>query len=189
MHQFPTPICDVVAAVNSSGKVIFLYFLGNRDRDQLVAELESWGYEAECNAEAAADVERQVSEYFSGTRKVFDLALAPEGTPFQQRVWQELLTIPFGETMSYGELATRVGNPKASRAVGGANGENPISLIIPCHRVIGTDRSLTGYGGGLNVKEALLNHEGAKFTAGSRPRSATKEPLQAELGLAVSHEN
>jgi methylated-DNA-[protein]-cysteine S-methyltransferase len=188
VHQFSTPICDAIAAVNSAGDLIFLYFLGNRDREQVVTELEAWGYDADWNAEAVAEVQKQVSEYFSGTRKVFDLALAPQGTPFQQRVWKELLTIPFGQTMSYGELATRVGNPKASRAVGGANGQNPVSLIIPCHRVIGTDRSLTGYGGGLNVKEALLNHEGASFAVASRTGSATKEPLQAELGLAVSHE-
>jgi methylated-DNA-[protein]-cysteine S-methyltransferase len=184
IHQFSTPVCDAIAAVNSSGQLVFLYFLGNREREQVIAELQLLGYQAEWDADAVASVEKQVTEYFAGTRKTFDLALAPEGTPFQQRVWQELLTIPFGETMSYGELATRVGNPKASRAVGGANGQNPISLIIPCHRVIGTDRSLTGYGGGLNIKEALLNHEGAKFIA-SRSRPAPEEPLQTQLGLAV----
>ncbi|MCU1306360.1 MAG: ogt [Acidobacteriaceae bacterium] len=163
---------------------MLLYFLGNRDREQLVAELNSRGYDAEFDAEGVARVEKQVLEYFTGKRKTFDLALAPEGTPFQQRVWQELLRIPYGETISYGELATRVGNPKASRAVGGANGQNPISLIVPCHRVIGSDLSLTGYGGGLNVKEALLKHEGARFVV-SGSRAAPEEPLQAELGLAV----
>src|SRR3954453_17337940 len=95
-HQFSTPICEAVAAVNSKGELIFLYFLGNRDREQVVAELESWGYHAEWNAEAVAEGEKQGTEYFNGSRKVFDLALAPEGTPFQQRVWQELLMIKFG---------------------------------------------------------------------------------------------
>ena len=92
---------------------------------------------------------------------MFDLPLAPVGTPFQQRVWTALLNIPHGVTISYGELATRLGDPKASRAVGLANGRNPISIIIPCHRVIGANGNLTGYGGGLDRKEWLLRHEGA----------------------------
>ena len=101
-------------------------------------------------------------EYFEGDRKSFDdLSLAPEGTAFQLRVWRELLSIPYGETLSYGQLARRIGRPAASRAVGMANGRNPIPIIIPCHRVIGADGSLTGYGGGLPMKEWLLGHEGA----------------------------
>jgi methylated-DNA-[protein]-cysteine S-methyltransferase len=187
VHDFSTPICGAIAGVNSTGELVLLYFLGKHEREQVVALLESRGYQVEWNAEAVSAVETQVAEYFTGIRRTFDLPLAPDGTSFQQRVWQELLTIPFGETMSYGELATRVGNPKASRAVGGANGQNPISLIIPCHRVIGSNLSLTGYGGGLNVKEALLTHEGAKF-APSRLRSTTEELLQAQLGLAVGQE-
>ena len=105
------------------------------------------------------DVMRQLDAYFAGKRREFDLELAPEGTPFQQRVWQELRTIPFGETISYGELARRIGRPSASRAVGAANGRNPISIIVPCHRVIGSNGSLTGFGGGLDTKRALLDHE------------------------------
>ncbi len=105
---------------------------------------------------------RALAEYFEGRRKSFDeLVLAPVGTPFQQRVWQELLRIPYGHTTSYGQLARRIGRPTASRAVGMANGRNPIGVIIPCHRVIGADGSLTGYGGGLPMKEWLLQHEGA----------------------------
>ncbi len=101
-------------------------------------------------------------EYFEGGRKRFDdLSLAPEGTAFQLRVWRELLSIPYGETLSYGQLARRIGRPAASRAVGMANGRNPIPIIVPCHRVIGADGSLTGYGGGLPMKEWLLGHEGA----------------------------
>jgi methylated-DNA-[protein]-cysteine S-methyltransferase len=99
---------------------------------------------------------RQLRAYFAGELEAFDLPLAPEGTPFQQKVWDELCKIPYGQTISYGELARRIGNPNASRAVGLANGSNPIPVVIPCHRVIGADGKLTGYGGGLPIKEKLL---------------------------------
>ena len=95
-------------------------------------------------------------EYFAGRRKSFNLRLAPEGTPFQLQVWEQLQAIPYGRTISYGELACRIGNPSASRAVGLANGSNPIAIVIPCHRVIGANGKLTGFGGGLDVKEKLL---------------------------------
>src|SRR5580693_2240557 len=98
----------------------------------------------------------QLRSYFAGEREEFDLSLAPEGTKFQQDVWRQLCEIPFGETISYGELARRIGNPQASRAVGLANGSNPIPIVIPCHRVIGSNGKLTGYGGGLPIKEKLL---------------------------------
>ena len=103
---------------------------------------------------------RQLGEYFAGSRREFDLPLRFEGTAFQRRVWQELTEIRYGETWSYGQLARRIGNPSASRAVGLANGRNPISILVPCHRVIGADGSLTGYGGGLERKRWLLAHEG-----------------------------
>ena len=112
------------------------------------------------------DAERQLQEYFGGGRKSFDLPLRPEGTEFQQRVWRQLMQIPFGETLSYLELARRIGNAKAVRAVGMANGRNPIGLIIPCHRVIGSNGDLIGYGGGLPRKEYLLKHEGARLGGG-----------------------
>jgi methylated-DNA-[protein]-cysteine S-methyltransferase len=99
---------------------------------------------------------RQLKEYFKGDRTEFDLPLSPEGTQFQKSVWQNLCGIPYGETISYGELARRVGNPKASRAVGAANGSNPLPIVVPCHRVIGSNRKMTGFGGGIPVKEALL---------------------------------
>jgi methylated-DNA-[protein]-cysteine S-methyltransferase len=98
----------------------------------------------------------ELAAYFSGSLTRFTVTLAPRGTPFQLRVWQALCDIPYGETISYGELARRVGDPKASRAVGLANGANPVSIIVPCHRVIGSNGSLTGYGGGLPIKQALL---------------------------------
>lgn len=109
--------------------------------------------------EAVATVTRQVQEYCAGQRRNFDLDLAPHGTGFQQKVWKALLQIPFGRTTSYGALAAKLGQPGAARAVGLANGSNPIGLIVPCHRVIGSDGSLTGYGGGLPLKRALLAHE------------------------------
>lgn len=102
----------------------------------------------------------QVKAYFEGRLKVFDLPLDMAGTPFQQSVWQALLDIPFGRTASYQQIADAVGNPKAVRAVGAANGQNPVSIIVPCHRIIGKNGSLTGYGGGIWRKEWLLRHEG-----------------------------
>lgn len=104
---------------------------------------------------------RQLEEYFAGRRREFSVPLAPEGTRFQRRVWDELARIPYGETISYRELARRSGNPKASRAVGGANGRNPLPVIIPCHRVIAADGSLGGYSSGLERKRELLALEGA----------------------------
>ncbi len=102
---------------------------------------------------------RQLDQYFAGKLRAFDLPLAPQGTAFQQRVWQALLTIPYGMTRSYGQQAAAIGSPQASRAVGLANGRNPISIIIPCHRVIGANGSLTGYGGGMERKQLLLELE------------------------------
>jgi methylated-DNA-[protein]-cysteine S-methyltransferase len=99
---------------------------------------------------------RQLQAYFAGELEAFNLPLAPKGTPFQLGVWNRLCDIPYGKTISYGELARRIGNPKASRAVGLANGSNPIPIVIPCHRVIGSNGKLTGYGGGLPIKEKLL---------------------------------
>ncbi|MDQ0705495.1 methylated-DNA-[protein]-cysteine S-methyltransferase [Pseudomonas sp. W3I7] len=102
------------------------------------------------------EAERQLQEYFTGTRNQFDLELDFDGTDFQKQVWQALLTIPFGETRSYSQIAQQIGNPKAVRAVGAANGRNPISIIAPCHRVIGASGGLTGFAGGLEAKQYLL---------------------------------
>ena len=102
---------------------------------------------------------QQLNEYFSGKRKTFTIKLAPEGTPFQRKVWDALQTIPYGRTLSYGQIANAIGKPQAVRAVGAANGQNPLSIVIPCHRVIGSNGKLVGFGGGLSIKEALLSHE------------------------------
>ena len=105
------------------------------------------------------EAKRQLLAYFSGERKDFDLPLAPKGTPFQQQVWAALQTIPYGETRSYQQIATQIGNPKACRAVGLANNKNPIIIAIPCHRVIGSNGKMVGYAGGISVKETLLELE------------------------------
>jgi len=111
------------------------------------------------NEQPFSEVRRQLSEYFAGERQDFDLPLAPGGTEFQRQVLDELRRIPYGTTRTYGEIAARIGRPRAVRAVGAANGWNPIPIIIPCHRVIGASGDLTGFGGGLPVKEALLRLE------------------------------
>jgi methylated-DNA-[protein]-cysteine S-methyltransferase len=108
------------------------------------------------------ETERQLNEYFAGQRKVFAVKLDVAGTAFQRKVWNALLTIPFGETRSYGQIARQIGNPRAVRAVGAANGRNPVSIIAPCHRVIGSTGKLTGFAAGLDVKARLLELEGAK---------------------------
>lgn len=107
------------------------------------------------------DTRRQLEEYFAGSRRVFDLPLSPQGTDFQRTVWTTLAAIPYGETWSYRDLAQRLGKPTATRAVGAANGRNPLPIVLPCHRVIGADGSLTGFGGGLPTKAFLLRLEGS----------------------------
>lgn len=111
------------------------------------------------NLKFFAPVKKQLQAYFKGELKHFDLPLAPVGTAFQLKVWQALRAIPYGELVSYKTIAEAIGNPKAVRAVGGANGKNPIPIIVPCHRVIGSDGSLTGFGGGLNIKKRLIDLE------------------------------
>lgn len=146
----PSPLGEIVIARQERGltHVAFLPHAG--------LPLAAWRRDDAAVAEAVG----QLTAYFAGERREFDLPLAPQGTPFQLRVWAALPTIPYGQTISYGELARQLGDGKAVRAVGAANGRNPIAIIIPCHRVIGSDGSLTGYGGGLERKEALLSLEG-----------------------------
>jgi methylated-DNA-[protein]-cysteine S-methyltransferase len=146
--SFSSPIGQLTVVVDADGAVKRLHF-GPLYRADAIAD-----------DAAVVPVRDQVEEYFAGERRDFDLDLRPDGTRFQRDVWNGLLTIPFGRTLSYGALAEQVGYPGAFRAVGAANGANPIALIIPCHRVVGSDRRLTGFGGGIPIKAALLVHEG-----------------------------
>ena len=133
-------------------------------------KFEEWdGKTKKAETELLSRTERELAEYFAGQRRKFTLPLAPKGTEFQRRVWEALLTIPYGETRSYGEIAALIGSPKASRAVGSANHRNPISIFIPCHRVIGADGSLTGYGGGLEAKTVLLDLEQKVISQAASP--------------------
>jgi methylated-DNA-[protein]-cysteine S-methyltransferase len=130
-----------------------------------------------------AAARRQIEEYFAGSLQAFDLPLAPTGTAFQRQVWEALKQIPYGETTSYGELARRIGQPGSARAVGLANGANPIAIILPCHRVIGASGKLVGYGGGLPRKKALLAFEAAVAASGPRSFPELKGEEQVSLSL------
>ncbi|MCA1582425.1 MAG: methylated-DNA--[protein]-cysteine S-methyltransferase [Acidobacteria bacterium] len=155
-EEFVTRVGLLRAAVDAEGSLVRLEFRGFASE----ARTKSRG-STPCDV-----VRRQISQYFEGRRTSFDLRLAPDGTAFQRRVWEELVRIPFGQRTTYGELARRLGRPAAFRAVGAANGANPIAIVIPCHRVVGSDGSLTGYGGGLPMKEWLLAHEAGREVKG-----------------------
>ena len=153
-----TPIDRLVVA--SDGSAVVGVWMANAEPDDA-----RWA--DRCGTDAIlAEARRQLLAYFGGTVRSFELPLAPNGTEFQRRVWSELTRIRFGETISYADLARRVGSTAAVRAVGAANGRNPIPIIVPCHRVIGSNGSLTGFGGGLKRKQWLLEHEGAHPTLG-----------------------
>lgn len=139
--QFETPFGPAWASIDENGAVTEFYFGMGEGRG------------------SSRELARQLEQFFAGERRDFDLPLAPKGSEFQKRVWTELLKIPFGETTTYGELAKRIARPTASRAVGRANATNPIALIIPCHRVIGANGTLTGYAGGIDLKDKLLTWE------------------------------
>ena len=146
-----SPVGPILLAGNDQGLSEINFQAGTRP----TAIAAGW----EENAVPFAETITQLRAYFAGELQEFDLPLAATGTPFQITVWQELQAIPYGETISYGELARRIGKPQAARAVGLANGANPLPLVVPCHRVVGSDGRLTGYGAGLPIKEALLAHE------------------------------
>lgn len=148
-----SPIGDLTLVGSADDALVGLYMEQHRHRPAL----ETFGLRDDT---ILPKVAHQLAEYFAGDRTTFDVPLAPSGTPFQQEVWTALLDIPYGATTTYGELALALGKPlTASRAVGLANGKNPISIIVPCHRVIGASGNLTGYGGGLPRKQQLLNLE------------------------------
>lgn len=151
----PSPFGPLCLAASAEGLLRADFQHGERP----VCPAASWREDLALLAEAR----RQLGEYFQGRRQAFQLPLAPAGTSFQQRVWQELQCIPYGTTLTYLELAERLGNPRAVRAVGHANGRNPIAIVIPCHRVIGRDGRLHGYAAGLEFKHRLLLHEGVRL--------------------------
>lgn len=147
----PSPIGDLLVAGDADGLEFVGFPSGKMRRDPE----KDWIFKEEPFAEAR----RQLDEYFAGDRKVFELPLKLSGTEFQVQVLEELMRIPYGETTSYGDIAKRIGRPKAVRAVGAANGRNPLPIVVPCHRVIGSHGDLTGFGGGLDAKAALLRLE------------------------------
>jgi len=161
-----SPIGPLIAVVDRGGRLVRVWFG------------DGWsglGLEAAArDAGRCAQATGQLGEYFARRRRTFDLPIAPAGSDFQQAVWREVLRIPYGETRSYGEIAARVGGAAVARAVGLANGANPIPIVIPCHRVVGADGSLVGYGGGLPAKAALLRLEGAPL--------ASLDQLSLDLG-------
>lgn len=161
LHRVDTILGPVQAAFDREGAVIYLGFADHEFREALLARLARLDPEPAPAAEALARLGGQLDAYAAGRRTAFDVPFHLHGSPFEQRVWAELQRIPFGETRSYGQLAAALGDPNLSRAVGRANGANPVSILVPCHRVIGADGSLTGYAGGLDMKARLLRLEGA----------------------------
>lgn len=155
-----SPCGPLLLVVNETGAVVRIEFGNGRESQKTVLRMRAAGIDVVEDAGRTAGLRRQLEEYFAGGRHEFDLELAPEGTPFERSVWEELKRIPFGETRSYGEIAQAIGRPGSARAVGRANGANPIPIVVPCHRVIGANGSLTGFGGGLEAKSRLLEIEG-----------------------------
>ncbi len=150
-----SPVGELTLVADGCGLAAILWENDKPDRVRLGTLIENPDHPV------LLETERQLSEYFAGTRRSFDVTLSFAGTDFQKRVWAALLAIPFGETRSYGEIAEQLGAPGASRAVGAANGRNPISIIAPCHRVVGSNGKLTGFAGGLEAKAFLLDLERA----------------------------
>jgi len=149
--MMPSPVGRLMLAGYEDALQCLSFTMGSRAREPEADWREDAGPFRECIG--------QLNQYFAGERRTFDFPLAPQGTSFQLQVWRELQQIPYGVTISYGEMARRIGNPSASRAVGLANGANPIAIIVPCHRVIGASGKLTGFGGGLDIKQRLLDLE------------------------------
>lgn len=166
----PSPLGDLILLGDASGKALSaLWINGEKHSSPIAAD---W----QLDEKMFPAVRKQLAEYFAGTRTAFDLPLAPIGTPFQMQAWQALREIPYGTTLSYGQQAAHIGKPNACRAIGLANGRNPISIIVPCHRVIGASGALTGYGGGLPAKRWLLDHEARNRTTNtSEQRKALRK--------------
>ena len=164
-QTFGTP-CGELILQSVAGKLICCDWSDGWHRTTIARRLERAFPHASClerEDEVIAQTKRQLTEYFAGTRKTFDVPLRFIGTDFQHAVWQELLKLPYGTLTTYGEIACRIGRPGAVRAAGVAVGENPCSILVPCHRVVGANRALTGYGGGFDAKRKLLQIEGFAF--------------------------
>jgi methylated-DNA-[protein]-cysteine S-methyltransferase len=155
-----SPVGPLTIVTDDRGRLCELRFLKVEDRQSCLSEDEE---PERREGQAGLPVLHQLREYFAGKRRTFDLELAPRGTPFQLDVWNALREIEYGDTITYAELARRIGRPAAIRAVGAANGANPIPIIVPCHRVIGSNGKLTGYGGGIDRKQFLLTLEGRRL--------------------------
>ena len=156
-----SPAGTLHVAVTEDGRLCGIWFGVVTPAAEVEASVRRHGRTPVWDADRTAQVTSQIAEYSDRRRTTFEIELAIEGGEWEQRVWQELLTIPYGETRSYGQIATLLGDPSKARAVGWANAANPIPLVIPCHRVIGANRGLTGFGGGIDAKIQLLAHEGA----------------------------
>jgi O-6-methylguanine DNA methyltransferase len=160
-HLFATPLGNVAAALDADGRLFHLEFTDQTTTEAALGSIASAGETVIASAASCAAIEEQLGQYFRGERRAFTVPLALRGTEFQRQVWALLLSIPHGETTTYGELAARLGNPNAARAVGRANATNRIAIVVPCHRVIGANASLTGYAFGLARKQRLLALEEA----------------------------
>ncbi len=161
IHRIDTSLGPIQAAFDALGTVIYLGFAEHEFRTSLQAKLSRLDPVMHPDATAVCRLREQLEAYAAGRRTAFDVPFRLHGSPFEQRVWAGLQRIPFGETRSYGQLAAELGDANLSRAVGRANGANPVSILVPCHRVIGANGTLTGYAGGLAMKERLLRLEGA----------------------------
>ena len=160
LHRFDSRLGGILAALDSRGILLHLRLLGSASAQAAAEELSGLERSSlEWSPAKGERVERQLSEYLEGSRDRFELDLDPSGTDFQKAVWEQMLLIPYGETRTYLEIARIIGRPRAVRAVGQASSRNPIWVVIPCHRVVGSSGSLTGYGGGLPVKRDLLEME------------------------------
>jgi methylated-DNA-[protein]-cysteine S-methyltransferase len=170
LDRFPTPIGEALLVTDAEGRLRAFDWHGYEDRMDRLMRLHYGPRATLSTGRAPAGVHNALTAYFEGDLTSIDgLPCFTGGTTFQKGVWKALRTIPVGRTLSYGELAVQIGSPKAVRAVGLANGANPIGLVVPCHRVIGADGSLTGYGGGLERKRWLLRHEGVQLRAENLP--------------------
>ena len=153
--RLKTPLGTLIA-IAAGGVVTALHFDGGRHAPAIAPEWREDPY-----ASPLRECAEQLADYFAGKRQCFDLPVAPRGTPFQQRVWREIAKVPYGATITYAELAVRAGAPGSARAAGAATGRNPLAIVVPCHRIVGSSGALTGYAGGLPRKERLLALEGA----------------------------